>query len=170
MLHEAARSLSFSPVACRGTCGRPKSVARAVISFTVLGAIFYVGIVIAGTSSYDCPFQTPASTALRALMQKDDPEIISEYITAQGHIVCLHLLEGCRGKPAALGDFLSSISGGRVFLTAGRFDTGQDAEAVDFTHSCVYGIAPNIYTMFLDKRLRAAQYRSRMIARLIHLV
>jgi hypothetical protein len=43
------------------------SVARVVISFTVLGVIFYIGIVIAGTSSYECPFQTPASTALRAL-------------------------------------------------------------------------------------------------------
>jgi hypothetical protein len=46
------------------------SVARVVISFTVLGAIFYLGIVIAGTSSYECPFQTPASTALRALRGK----------------------------------------------------------------------------------------------------
>jgi hypothetical protein len=43
------------------------SVARVVISFTVLGVIFYLGIVIAGTSSYECPFQTPVSTALRAL-------------------------------------------------------------------------------------------------------
>ena len=46
------------------------SVARVVISFTVLGVIFYIGIVIAGTSSYECPFQTPASTALRALRRK----------------------------------------------------------------------------------------------------
>jgi hypothetical protein len=43
------------------------SVARVVISFTVLGVVFYLVIVIAGTSSYECPFQTPASTALRAL-------------------------------------------------------------------------------------------------------
>jgi hypothetical protein len=46
------------------------SVARVVISFTVLGVIFYIVIVIAGTSSYECPFQTPASTALRALQTK----------------------------------------------------------------------------------------------------
>jgi len=44
-----------------------KSVARLVISFTVLGFIFYIGIMIAGISSYECPFQTPASTALRYL-------------------------------------------------------------------------------------------------------
>jgi len=43
------------------------SVARIVISFTVLGTLFYIGIVVAGTSSYECPFQTPASIGLRHL-------------------------------------------------------------------------------------------------------
>jgi hypothetical protein len=43
------------------------SVARVVISFTVLGVIFYLVIVVAGASSYKCPFQTPASATLRAL-------------------------------------------------------------------------------------------------------
>jgi len=43
------------------------SVARVVISFTALGLLFYVGIVAAGMSSYECPFQTPASESLRYL-------------------------------------------------------------------------------------------------------
>ena len=43
------------------------SVARVVISFTLLGFLFYIGIVIAGTCSYECPFQTPVSIALRDL-------------------------------------------------------------------------------------------------------
>ena len=43
------------------------SVARVIISFTALGLLFYIGIVIAGTWSYECPFQTPASTTLRHL-------------------------------------------------------------------------------------------------------
>ena len=43
------------------------SVARVVISFTALGVLFYIGIVAAGTSSYECPFQTPASEGLRNL-------------------------------------------------------------------------------------------------------
>jgi len=54
------------------TCGLSRymwsvntSVARVVISFTVIGILFYIGIVVAGTSSYKCPFQTPASIALR---------------------------------------------------------------------------------------------------------
>ena len=42
------------------------SVARVVISFTLLGFLFYIGIVVAGISSYECPFQTPLSTALRS--------------------------------------------------------------------------------------------------------
>ena len=56
------------------TCGLSRhmwsvntSVARVVISFAVLGIVFYIGIVVAGTSSYQCPFQTPASIALRNL-------------------------------------------------------------------------------------------------------
>ena len=40
-------------------------VARTLVSFTGLGVVFYVAIVIAGTSSYACPFQTPASIGLR---------------------------------------------------------------------------------------------------------
>ena len=43
------------------------SVARVVVSFTILGVLFYIGIVVVGTSSYECPFQTPASTSLRYL-------------------------------------------------------------------------------------------------------
>jgi len=34
------------------------SVADIVISFTVLGIMFYIGIVVAGTSLYECLFQT----------------------------------------------------------------------------------------------------------------
>jgi hypothetical protein len=44
------------------------AVAWVIISFTVLGILFYLGIVIAGTSSYECPFQTPASIGLRNLI------------------------------------------------------------------------------------------------------
>jgi len=43
------------------------SVARVVIFFTALGILFYIGILVAGTSSYECPFQTPASIVLRHL-------------------------------------------------------------------------------------------------------
>ena len=40
------------------------SVARIIISFTVLGVLFYLGIVAAGMSSYECLFQTPALIGL----------------------------------------------------------------------------------------------------------
>jgi len=56
------------------TCGLSRymwavntSVARVIIFFTVVGILFYIGIVIAGSSSYECPFQTPASICLRHL-------------------------------------------------------------------------------------------------------
>jgi hypothetical protein len=44
-----------------------KLVGRVVISFTILGVLFYLMVVVAGTSSYECPFQTPASIGLRHL-------------------------------------------------------------------------------------------------------
>jgi hypothetical protein len=47
------------------------AVAWVIISFTILGISFYIGIVAAGTSSYDCPFQTPASIGLRHLIDTE---------------------------------------------------------------------------------------------------
>ena len=43
------------------------SVARTLLALTAFGVGFFALIVVAGTSSYECPFQTPASLALRAL-------------------------------------------------------------------------------------------------------
>jgi hypothetical protein len=42
-------------------------VASTLISLTGIGVMFYIGIVIAGMSSYACPLQTPISFALRGL-------------------------------------------------------------------------------------------------------
>ena len=60
------------------TCGLSRhmwsvntSVARVVISLTVLGFLFYIGIVVAGISSYECPFQTPVSTTFRHLRDSE---------------------------------------------------------------------------------------------------
>ena len=46
------------------------SVACVLIALTVLGVLFYFGIVVAGASSYECPFQTPGSAALRGIWKK----------------------------------------------------------------------------------------------------
>jgi len=58
---------------CRHTWSVNVSVAYVLITLTVLGVLFYSGIVIAGASSYECPFQTPASTALRSIWKKIQP-------------------------------------------------------------------------------------------------
>jgi hypothetical protein len=58
---------------CRYMASINTSIAGVLIALTVLGVLFYVGIVIAGTSSYDCPFQTPASGTLRSLWTKIGP-------------------------------------------------------------------------------------------------
>ena len=51
------------------------SIANILVALTVLGISFYLGIVIAGTSSYECPFQTAASIALRDLWKKIRPRM-----------------------------------------------------------------------------------------------
>ena len=62
---------------CRHMWSINPSVAYTLISLTGLGVSFYVMIVIAGTSSYACPFQTPASIALRSTWKKVRPRIFS---------------------------------------------------------------------------------------------
>ena len=51
---------------CRYMWSINTSVAYILITLTGLGVAFYVVVVIAGTSSYACPFQTPISIALRS--------------------------------------------------------------------------------------------------------
>ena len=58
---------------CRNMWPINISVACILLTLTILGMLFYFGIVIAGTSSYECPFQTPASSALRGLWKKVQP-------------------------------------------------------------------------------------------------
>jgi hypothetical protein len=62
---------------CRYMWSINTSVARTLIGFTGLGVVFYVAIVIAGMSSYACPFQTPVSTALHGSWKKARCEIVS---------------------------------------------------------------------------------------------
>ena len=50
---------------CKYMTTTKNSVARVLLALTILGVAFYLGIIIAGTSSYDSPFQTPGSIALR---------------------------------------------------------------------------------------------------------
>ena len=55
---------------CRYMWSINTSVAYTLIGLTALGVIFFIGIVIAGISSYACPFQTPISTALRGMHER----------------------------------------------------------------------------------------------------
>jgi len=50
-------------------------VARTLVSFAGLGVVFYIAIVIAGISSYACPFQTPVSATLHGPWKKVRPGI-----------------------------------------------------------------------------------------------
>jgi hypothetical protein len=48
-------------------------VATVLITLTVLGVAFYLGIIIVGASSYECPFQTPVSTTFVAYGRQPSP-------------------------------------------------------------------------------------------------
>jgi hypothetical protein len=60
---------------CKNMASINTSVASVLISLTVLGVLFYLGIIVAGTSSYECPFQTPVSIGLRSLWKKIGPHL-----------------------------------------------------------------------------------------------
>ena len=55
---------------CRQMWSINTSVAYVLITLTAFGILFYLGIVVAGTSSYECPFQTPVSAALRDMWKR----------------------------------------------------------------------------------------------------
>ena len=61
---------------CRYMVAVNTSVAYILITLTSLGVLFYIGIVVAGAYSCDCPFQTPGSTQLHNLWIKVGPYII----------------------------------------------------------------------------------------------
>ena len=62
---------------CRYMASVNTTVAYTLITLTGLGVLFYVGVVIAGVSSYDCPFQTPTSVLLCNLWKKTGPPMTS---------------------------------------------------------------------------------------------
>ena len=66
-------------------------VAYTLITLTGLGVVFYVGIVIAGMTSYACPFQTPGSTALRDLQKKVRCGIVSSIVRSTRALSRTHL-------------------------------------------------------------------------------
>ena len=68
MLQAALLLLAYG--LCRYMWSVNPFVAYTLITLTGFGVVFYVGIVVAGMTSYACPFQTPASVPLRGLRKK----------------------------------------------------------------------------------------------------
>jgi hypothetical protein len=65
---------------CRHMWSINTPVASTLISLTGLGVAFFIGIVIAGMSSYACPFQTPVSGALRGIWKAGWRRIVSSIV------------------------------------------------------------------------------------------
>ena len=68
---------------CRYMVAVNTTVAYILITLTGLGVLFYIGIAVAGASSYECPFQTPASVPLRILWTKFGPHFITNLCTLE---------------------------------------------------------------------------------------
>ena len=60
---------------CRYVMTINTSVACTLITLTGFGVLFYIVVVIAGASSYDCPFQTPGSALLSSSWKKFGPHL-----------------------------------------------------------------------------------------------
>jgi len=65
---------------CRRMWSINTSVTYTLITLTGLGITFYIAVVIAGMSSYACPFQTPASMTLRGLWKKVRHRIVPSIV------------------------------------------------------------------------------------------
>jgi len=79
---------------CKHMASVNTSVAGVLITLTALGVLFYIGIVIVGTTSYDCPFQTPVSTGLQSLWNRFGhlvtPALLPIVGTGRSLLVALH--------------------------------------------------------------------------------
>ena len=85
-------------------------VAYTLIGLTGLGIAFYVVIVIAGMSSYACPFQTPASAALRGLRKKVWRGAISSIVHSKWALSRADLLWNRKIQPFLCCQSLETIS------------------------------------------------------------
>ena len=89
------------------------SVAYTLVTITGFGVLFYVGVVIAGASSYECPFQTPGSVLLRRLGAKVGPCLTPVFLIV---INALRTLGGTVRR-LTLVVHLSLVNVGHHFLT-----------------------------------------------------
>ena len=99
------------------TCGLSRYVRSAntslvrVVIFTVLKIFFYVGIAVAGASSYKCPFQTPASQPGNSCIAYLQPssylpstplvgtfDVAGEPVSTQHRLTHLRHLDGCLAR------------------------------------------------------------------------
>jgi len=87
------------------------TVAGVLITLTVLGVLFYLGIVIVGASSYECPFQTPVSVGLRSIWKMAKPHITATLVLWLSALASLrHLWEAIQCQALHMLLWLPSIT------------------------------------------------------------
>ena len=98
---------------CRYMMSINTPIAYTLIVLTGFGVLFYAGIVIAGASSYECPFQTPGSALLRRTWTKVGPPLTPIFFFI---IDALRTLGGTIWRPISM-VWLTVVKAHRHFLT-----------------------------------------------------
>jgi hypothetical protein len=94
------------------------SVACVIVTSTVLGILFYIGIVAAGTSSYECPFQTPVSIGLRYLSDSETTRKLLANLSPSNVLLLIHTTwKNIRQAPCGIYDVTRSPSSWGVSLS-----------------------------------------------------
>ena len=57
-----------------------------IVGFVVTGAVLYLPMVVAGTCSKNCPFQTPISVGIRAVLESRQENITGAFKTIKGFL------------------------------------------------------------------------------------
>ena len=116
-------------------------VACTLIALTGLGVLFYLVVVIAGASSRDCPFQTPASIRLRRLWKKVGPIILPviKTLRALGGTVWRHI-------PVVRSVFVKALH--HILTLLERIRLG-----ILYIRSCLPPIRPNVPRHFQNPPL-----------------
>ena len=98
---------------CRYMMSINTPIAYTLIVLTGFGVLFYAGIVVAGASSYECPFQTPGSALLRRTWTQVGPPLTPIFFFI---IDALRTLGGTIWRPISM-VWLAVVKAHRNFLT-----------------------------------------------------
>jgi hypothetical protein len=126
-----------------------------IITSTVLGVLFYLVVVVAGTSSYECPFQTPASIALRHLRDSETAQKLSTSLSPP-NIISLIRTTLKRTRQALRRVYDTTRRPSSWEISPSRIGTGIHSTATEVGHQTII-LLLRIDRAFRNAKLKLAQ-------------